>query len=245
MEKCLNCNNKFTGNFCNNCGQKKKMGALTMKMVFSDFVTNVFLFDSRLYKTLLGLIIKPGIIARTYLAGKKEAYLPPFQFFLLFMTIYLIVFNYFGDMVFSFINEELQSSSSSKISKIQIIQALVKNQMDILYFVLTPIIALYVRLFFKKSEYNYPETLIFSLYVVGVSFLLSSITVIGVTFEPKFFLFKLVIIFGYFPYAIVQFTKSFSFAGVIKSLFTILLSYLTFIIIVLITVIIYVSAVLN
>ena len=229
MEKCLNCDASFSGNYCNNCGQKKKMGALTMKMVFSDFVANVFLFDSRLYKTLLDLIIKPGKTIRIYLAGKRKNILPPFQFFLLFMTIYLLVFNYLGDDVFSLINNN--TDSNTQLTKIGKIQSMIKNQLDLMYFTLTPIIAFYVRIFFKKSGYNYPETLIFSLYVIGVTFLLSSLTLIGTTFEPKVFSFKIIIILGYLPFAVTQFTKSFTVGGVIKSLLTILISYLTFIII--------------
>lgn len=230
MEKCLNCETQFSGKYCNNCGQKKKNGKLTIKMVFSDFVANVFLFDSRLYKTLLDLIVKPGKTAGIYLAGKRKNILPPFQFFLLFMTTYLLVFNYLGDNVFSFINEGVDSNN--QLSKVEKIQSMIKNQLDLLYFVLTPIIALYVRLFFKKSGYNYAETLIFSLYIIGVNFLLSTITVICTLFEPKVFLFKSLIILIYLPFAVAQFTKSFSFGGIIKSFFTIILSYLTFIIIV-------------
>lgn len=244
MDKCLNCNNEFSGNYCNNCGQKKSKGTLTMKMVMKDFVENVFLFDSRLYKTLIGLLIKPGHTVSTYLSGKRKTYLPPFQFFLLFMTLYLLIFNFFGDRVMTMINRGIQPDQTN-LSKLELTQALVRQNLDILYFILTPIIAFYVWLFFKKIKYNFPETLLFSLYVVGVSFLLSSITVLATLIEPKIFFVKIIIIFGYFPFAIIQYTGSTSFGGILKSLIAILLSYLTFIFTVIIFITFYVFVILN
>ena len=103
MEKCLNCDTEFTGNYCNNCGQKRTRGDLTIKMVFSDFVQSVFLFDSSLRKTLIGLLLKPGSHVKSYLEGKRKKYFPPFQFFLLFMTIYLLMLTFFGDAYFEYV----------------------------------------------------------------------------------------------------------------------------------------------
>ncbi|NQU34758.1 MAG: DUF3667 domain-containing protein [Bacteroidetes bacterium] len=239
MEKCPNCSNEFTKSYCNNCGQKIIKGDLTIKMVLSDFVQNVFLFDSTLYKTLIGLLINPGRLVKSYLGGKKKKYLQPFQFFLLFMTIYLLVLNFFGDTFFDFINSGLQIESD-KISKAELIQTLVRKNLNVLYFILTPIIAFFIHIFYKKTKFNYAEMLIFSLYIFGVALLLSSVVIIIGQFSPKLFVLKSIITLGYIPFAITQFTNSKSLLGVVKALMTIILSYLTFAFLILVFVSIYV-----
>lgn len=243
MEKCPNCENEFTKSYCNNCGQKLIKGDLTIKMVLSDFVQNVFLFDTTLYKTLAGLLIHPGNLVKSYLEGKKKKYLQPFQFFLLFMTIYLIVLNFFGDILFDSINSGLQIEiESDKISKVELLQTLVRKNLNILYFILTPIIAFFIHIFYKKTKFNFAEILIFALYIMGVALLLSSVVVIIGQFSSKLLVLKSIVILGYFPFAIMQFTNSKSFLGVAKALMTIVLSYLMFALIILVFVSLYVYA---
>ena len=239
MEKCLNCGNEFTKNYCNNCGQKEIKGALTIKIVLSDFVQNVFLLDKTLYMTLFGMLFNPGYHAKTFLEGKRKTYLPPFQFFLLFMTIYLLVLNFFGDAFFDFINRGFQIESD-KMSKVLLIQNLARKNLNILYFILTPIIAFFILTLYKKIKFNYAEILIFSLYIIGVVFLLSSIVVLLGQFNSNLFILKTIIIFVYLPFAIIQFTNSKSFWGVGKALITIVLSYLIFAFVILILESIYV-----
>lgn len=239
MEKCLNCGSVFTGNYCNDCGQKKINEVLTTKIVFSDFIQNVFLFDSSLYKTIYLLLIKPGRLVKTFLEGKRKTYLPPFQFFLFFMTIYLLVLNFFGDTFFDYINSGLQLESD-KINKVELIQHLLRKNLDTLYFILTPIIAFFIHLLHKQTEFNFAEKLIFALYIIGVGFLLSSIIVVLGQFNSKIFVLKTLIPLGYFPFAITQFTNSKSFWGIMKALLTIILSYLMFALIILVIVSLYV-----
>ncbi len=81
MEKCLNCGTAFSGNYCNNCGQKKIDGALTIQMIFSDFLQFVFLPGSSFLQTLKGLFLRSGILVKSFIEGKRKRYLHPFRFF--------------------------------------------------------------------------------------------------------------------------------------------------------------------
>lgn len=235
MEKCPNCGNEFTKNYCNNCGQKFIKGNLTIRMVLSDFIQNVFLFDSTLYRTLIGLLISPGKLVTSYIEGKRKKYLQPFQFFLLFMTIDLLILSFLGDNFFESINNSFQLGTEG-MTKALFAQSLVRKYLNILYFILTPIIAFYIHILYKKIKYNYAEKLIFSIYIMGISFLLSSIAILLGQFNPFFYIFKSIVIFGYLPFAIWQFTNHTFFIGIIKALVTILLSYLTYVFFILIVV---------
>lgn len=203
-------------------------------MVLSDFVEAVFLFDSSLYRTLRHLVTGPGKLINAYLSGKRKTFLPPFQYFLLFMTLYLITLKFFGDGVFKYLNSSFGPGSNSMadgetINKTLMVQSLVRRNLNILYFILTPILAFFIRIFFRKARFNYAETLIFSLYVIGTNFLFSTAIVLFSLINVKLYALRMLIIFGYFPFALIQFTNSKLPAGMIKSLLTILTSYLVFI----------------
>ncbi|MEQ9424612.1 MAG: DUF3667 domain-containing protein [Cyclobacteriaceae bacterium] len=236
---CPNCQNEFAGEYCSQCGQEKISGRLTLKQVFTDFIQAVFLFDSRLYKTLLGLLLKPGRLTRSYFKGERGKHLPPFQFFLLLMTAYLLILSFFGEPFFDYINRGLQLEGDGT-NNAMVIQNLVKRNLNILYFILAPIIALIIRMIFGKEKCNFAEALIFSFYIMGVFFFLSSIIILTGQFSEVLFAIKPLIIVGYFPFAIVQFTQSRSFVGVLKSILSIILSYSIFAVVVVALVSLYV-----
>ena len=240
MEKCLNCNTEFTVNYCNNCGQKRTRGDLTIKMVFSDFIESVFLFDSSLHKTLIGLLLKPGKTVQSYLEGKRKKYFPPFQFFLLFMTIYLLILAFFGDTYFEYVESGLQLESDN-ISEDIFLENFVRKNLNILYFIFVPILAFFINLFYKKIKFNYAEILLFLLYVMGIMFFLSSIMLLLGQINTIVFTVKSLIGLGYLIFAIVQFTNTSSFWGITKALLTVVLSYTIFALIILVFVSFYIE----
>jgi len=238
MESCPNCNKKFTGNYCSNCGQKLQKGRFTIKMILADFVNAVFLFDSTLYTTFKELIIKPGNMINNFLAGRRVKYLPPFQFFLLFMTIYLIILGVLGDNYFHFINEGL-NSNTAVINKMEFIQDLIRKNLNVLYFLLTPVIAFYIHLLYRKTNKNFAEKLLFAIYMMGMVFFFSSVIILlGQVYEPLYGL-KILVIAVYFPAAIMQFTNQETPGGFFKAVFTMICSYVTFAIIIAAIVLVY------
>ena len=81
-KKCLNCELPLAGeeNFCPNCGQRNDTRNLNfanfLNAVFSEFVS----YDSRLWRTIAVLLLKPGQVSRDYIKGKRFRYTNPFQF---------------------------------------------------------------------------------------------------------------------------------------------------------------------
>jgi ribosomal protein L32 len=70
---CLNCEATldFTARFCPNCGQKTNTHRLTLSHLFHDFFHALTYADKRILYLLRALALKPGIVAREYIAGKK------------------------------------------------------------------------------------------------------------------------------------------------------------------------------
>lgn len=88
---CKNCGAGFSGNYCNQCGEKvythhhKKL---------SHVVNEVFHFsthlDSKFVKTLWLYFSRPGFVSKEYCEGKRIKYFKPVSLFLVSVVIYLL-----------------------------------------------------------------------------------------------------------------------------------------------------------
>src|SRR5690606_21607490 len=91
MNTCSNCANTFAGNFCNECGQKNNSGRIYFKELVSDFFSNFFSLEAPVYRTIKFLTVKPGIVARDFIFGKRKPYYRPVQYFILGIAFYLLI----------------------------------------------------------------------------------------------------------------------------------------------------------
>lgn len=92
--KCPNCETDFEGNFCPNCGQSAADFNQPFREIFGDFLNATFNLDSRLLRTLVLLLFRPGLLTREFLAGRRVRYISPSRlyfvssfFFFLLLTL--------------------------------------------------------------------------------------------------------------------------------------------------------------
>lgn len=87
---CKNCDKELVGKkqFCSNCGQKN-IANLNLKYLFDDFLDNYLNFDSKLFKTIGALIIKPGKLSLEFLKGRRVSFVLPVR---LYITISILFF---------------------------------------------------------------------------------------------------------------------------------------------------------
>lgn len=92
---CLNCNVTLAGeeSFCPECGQRNNVNQLNFKLVLDEFFGDIFSYDSRLWGTVIPLILKPGKVAYEFVSGKRKYFVNPFRTYL---TVSLIFFLTFG-----------------------------------------------------------------------------------------------------------------------------------------------------
>ena len=89
--QCLNCGNTFKGQFCPYCGQKAKTKRLQFVELFKNFIGPFVGGDSKVVNTCRDLFVRPGIMVRNYLEGKRIRYYNPLQMFVYVITTYAIV----------------------------------------------------------------------------------------------------------------------------------------------------------
>jgi hypothetical protein len=89
---CANCGADLAGNHCSHCGQhRREARRLEVRQILLRFSENLFNFDSAFLRTWLGLTRHPGHVCREYIQGRRKAYMNPFGYFLLAITVSVIV----------------------------------------------------------------------------------------------------------------------------------------------------------
>ncbi len=81
-KQCLNCRAPLTGKHCATCGQLGDVHVLSMREVAGDVTHSLLHLDSRVWRTLRLLALKPGELTREFIAGRHQSYLPPFRLYL-------------------------------------------------------------------------------------------------------------------------------------------------------------------
>jgi hypothetical protein len=180
---CKNCNTKFEGNFCNNCGEKVvNEGDFGLKKIFSQALDSFTHLDSKLFKTLKLLLFYPGKLSKLYVEGVRVPYMKPFQIFIIINVIFFILFS--NDDIFRvpsdyFFKENYDGvKTMEKVREIANETGLSETEIAIQYdntsrnlakgllVFLIPIIALFGKLFNGKQKMELGKHFIFSIHLL-------------------------------------------------------------------------------
>ena len=88
---CLNCGTQLKGQYCRNCGQRSRSRLISLWELISDAFGDLFEIDSRLWQTLVPLMIRPGRLTHDYLQGRRARYMPPFRMYLVLSLLFFVV----------------------------------------------------------------------------------------------------------------------------------------------------------
>ena len=88
---CLNCGAPLRGQYCGTCGQRARSRLISLWELISDAFGDLFELDSRIWQTLIPMIVRPGQLTRDYLRGRRARYMPPFRSYLVLSLIFFLV----------------------------------------------------------------------------------------------------------------------------------------------------------
>lgn len=182
MTTCKNCGTAIDDKFCPHCGQKAAVHRFTIKHILHDFFHVFTHFDKGLPYLIKEMFIKPGVVVREYLEGKRNKYYNPFQFFLLssaavlFLTVKL-------DLGTLMVGDISVTGSGAEAFQKQFIPFMYQY-FNVLQFVTVPVLSFYTYLMFRKSGYNYAEILVLNTFITAQRHL------IFIVFAPLMFFFK-------------------------------------------------------
>jgi hypothetical protein len=88
---CLNCGSSLRGQYCGRCGQRATSRLISLWELLREGFGDLLDVDSRLWRTMTPLLIRPGQLTRDYLMGRRARYMPPFRMYLVLSVIFFVV----------------------------------------------------------------------------------------------------------------------------------------------------------
>ena len=88
---CLNCGTRLSGQYCGSCGQRAQSRLISLWQLVAEAFGDLFEFDSRLWRTIIPLLARPGQLTHDYLLGRRARYMPPFRSYLVLSVIFFVV----------------------------------------------------------------------------------------------------------------------------------------------------------
>lgn len=153
---CKNCGAHFKGHYCPNCSQKANSGRLKTKHVLHEFWHNFTHTDKGYLSLVKAMILRPGVVIREFIEGKRKKYFNPYTFFLVTtaMLIFLAAQVYkYEDKLFNYRNEFGQY---------------INAHYNIIVLCCMPVLAVILQLIFLKRRYNYAEWITFLVFAFGL-----------------------------------------------------------------------------
>ena len=120
---CLNCGNplELSHRYCPNCSQLNSTKSLTVRDFLEEFLGSIIDYDSRLFRTVTAMLIRPGQISLDYIQGKRVTYTNPFRFLLSLAIIYFLMQQMVGNYTeLNYLNFSEALSEVSEDSKVTI-----------------------------------------------------------------------------------------------------------------------------
>lgn len=88
---CLNCGAAVQAAYCQHCGQDTHAHVPGVGEYIHEFVGHYIALESKLWKTLVLLLFKPGRLTRDYIEGKRVRYVLPLRLYLTFSLVLFAV----------------------------------------------------------------------------------------------------------------------------------------------------------
>jgi hypothetical protein len=88
---CLNCGAQLAGAFCADCGQRDIPPYPSVRELVVDAAAEFTGWDGRLATSLRDLILRPGMLTREFLEGRRVRYISPLRLYLMASLVYFLL----------------------------------------------------------------------------------------------------------------------------------------------------------
>jgi len=165
IDICKNCKTNLTHNFCPNCGNPAKMKRIDGQYVVNE-ISNVLNFNKGILFTIRELILRPGKTVRIFLQEDRNRLVKPIVFIIICSLVYSII-----QQIFSF-EDGYVGYSFEKESAIASIFNWVSKNYGYSNILMGILIAIWIKIFFRKYSFNFYEILILLCFVMGIGMLI-------------------------------------------------------------------------
>jgi len=227
MNNCKNCKTEVNQNYCPNCGIPISLQRINGRYIFKE-ITSVLSFDKGILLTIKELLIRPGQNIKSFIHEDRNRLVKPLIFLIICSLIYTVAQQllYFEE---SYVNNGGLEESSAVI----IITEWIQQHYGYANILMAIFIAMWIKLFFRKYNYNYFEILILLCFVMGIGMLIYMIFgIIESVTEISVLHFGGIFGLAYVAWAIGRFFDKTKKVNYLKGLLSYLLGMITFIFVV-------------
>ena len=160
----------------------------------SHEIEHVLHLDRGFFYTVKELIVRPGKAVREFLFEDRRKLVKPVLFLILSSVIFTIIIHLLHTDV-SLFNIDRITPLQGKIRSKEI-GAWINNSLGYSQLLMGVFIAVWLKIFFKKKQYNVYETLILLCYILGEALLILTITIILAELLKS----AMIVIIGFFAY---------------------------------------------
>ncbi len=171
-KSCINCGSEVITPFCPQCGQPHPPMRMSLGHIIADFQGRMYGVSGLFPRTIKHLTYKPGEVAHAYVEGNRVLYARPVGYFLLLITIMLLLADILGVDYAQFLKgvtpPMADSGNKGREQFNMILFQFISRNVKIISFAIVPIQAFAARyLFFRKSGLSYLEHTVLPFYVEG------------------------------------------------------------------------------
>lgn len=161
-QHCANCDGAMsdTQRFCGHCGQRAIHGRLTLREVGHDLVHAITHADHSIFSLIKELTLRPGHVAREYVAGKRKKYFGPFAFLFILVGLASFVTLLSGVEWFAPVPGDNPA------------RRFLQQHFNLVVLIQAPVLALICQALFWSRRLHFAEHLVLSAYTSGFRCLL-------------------------------------------------------------------------
>ncbi|MBV7440083.1 DUF3667 domain-containing protein [Weeksellaceae bacterium TAE3-ERU29] len=224
MAFCENCNTEITQNYCPNCGPSTSLQRIDRKYIWSE-ISSVLNLDKGIFYTIKELCIRPGKAVREFLFDDRNRLVKPIIFIVITSLVYSMINHYFQ------IEEQYIPQNNFKKSTVGKLMIWIQENYGYANILMGVFIASFIKLFFKKYQYNFYEILILLCFVMGIGMLIFSFfSLFQGVFHVELFQIGGLVAFFYTSFAIADFYDKSKVKNYFKSFIAYILGVILFII---------------
>src|SRR4030095_2763930 len=95
---CPNCGADRNGSFCSTCGQNDRTYLTSLYHLGKEALAEAFDLDSRIVRTLVALVTKPGFLTQEFVRNRRASYVSPVRLYLSVSVVFVFALSLTGDL---------------------------------------------------------------------------------------------------------------------------------------------------
>jgi hypothetical protein len=160
--------NELQSEYCPHCGHPQEIERINGRYIVSE-IGSVLNFQKGIFFTIKELLIRPGQNINTFISEDRNRLVKPIMFILICSLVYTIF-----EQIFDFKDGYIDLQFDGSDSAISLIFQWITQNYGYSNILMSVFVAIWIKIFYRKYDYNFYEIFILLLFVSGMQMLIFS-----------------------------------------------------------------------